>query len=164
MGIFKKMNFQFLIVLSLACASSAQYYYTRPLSGYGSYQTGAPMVAGPRLDSKLTEKTMMTMEEHKMKNTLNTKPRFESSLAGQKLEASMNAAQKLEGSMKVSQKVATTTERVLTTEENPCTAEVLRSTEIQAFKDPLSASSYIVCTDIDVFVRMPCATGTVFNT
>jgi len=167
------MNFQFLIVLSLACASSAQYYYTRPLSGYGSYQTGAPMVAGPRLDSKLTEKTMMTMEEHKMKNTLNTKPRFESSLAGQKLEASMNAAQKLEGSMnagqkleasmKVSQKVATTTERVLTTEENPCTAEVLRSTEIQAFKDPLSASSYIVCTDIDVFVRMPCATGTVFN-
>jgi hypothetical protein len=47
--------------------------------------------------------------------------------------------------------------------ENPCTEEVLRSPEIQAFRDPLNRSSYVVCTEIDIFVRMPCATGTFFD-
>jgi hypothetical protein len=46
---------------------------------------------------------------------------------------------------------------------NPCTEEVLRSSEIQAFADPLNRASYVVCTEIDVFVRMPCATGTFFD-
>jgi hypothetical protein len=52
----------------------------------------------------------------------------------------------------------------LTTEENPCTAAVLRSPEVQAFADPLDVKSYIICTDIDVFERMPCAPGTFFDT
>merc|ERR1712127_574780 len=46
---------------------------------------------------------------------------------------------------------------------NPCTEKVLRSAEIQAFADPLNRASYVVCTEIDVFVRMPCATGTFFD-
>ncbi len=40
---------------------------------------------------------------------------------------------------------------------------MLRAPEIQAFQDPLDRRSYIVCTEIDVFVRMPCATGTFFD-
>jgi len=39
----------------------------------------------------------------------------------------------------------------------------LRSPEIQAFVDPLDRRSYIVCTEVDVFVRMPCAEGTFFD-
>ncbi len=54
-------------------------------------------------------------------------------------------------------------QRELTTQENPCTAEVLRMTEVQAFKDPLNRNSYIICTDVDVFERMPCAPGTFFD-
>ena len=46
---------------------------------------------------------------------------------------------------------------------NPCTEEVLRMPEIQAFADPMDRSQYVVCTEVGVFVRMPCATGTVFN-
>ena len=55
-------------------------------------------------------------------------------------------------------------DRQLTRDENPCSEEVLRSPEIQAFRDPLDRNSYIVCTELDVFVRMPCATGTFFDT
>lgn len=54
-------------------------------------------------------------------------------------------------------------ERKLTTEENPCTEEVLRAPEVQAFRDPLDSRTYIVCTDVFEFERMPCSTGTFFD-
>ena len=35
--------------------------------------------------------------------------------------------------------------------------------EVQAFKDPTDIRFYVVCTDIDVYERMPCAPGTFFE-
>jgi len=46
---------------------------------------------------------------------------------------------------------------------NPCTEENLRSIDISQFKNPWSESSYIICTDINVYHTMPCSIGTVFN-
>ena len=50
-----------------------------------------------------------------------------------------------------------------TTVQSPCTVEVMRATEIQLFTNPQDPASYLICTDVDVFLSMPCAPGTVFN-
>jgi hypothetical protein len=47
---------------------------------------------------------------------------------------------------------------------NPCTEEVMRSSDIKLFPNPSDSASYLICTDVDVFISMPCSPGTVFNT
>jgi hypothetical protein len=47
---------------------------------------------------------------------------------------------------------------------NPCTEEAMRAMEIQLFDNPMDEATYIICTDVGVFVTMPCSPGTVFNT
>ena len=46
---------------------------------------------------------------------------------------------------------------------NPCTEEVMRAAEILLFANPSDQSSYLICTDVDVFVSMPCSPGTIFD-
>ncbi len=46
---------------------------------------------------------------------------------------------------------------------NPCSAEVLRMNDIMLFRDPSDRTSYLICTDINVFHSMPCPEGTVFR-
>jgi len=135
------MKFQALILISLAYAASAysynyQSYYSRPLQakGYGGYSQ-PPMATPPP-----TTTTTTTTPAYKS---------YESSSSYESYGQQMP--------------MASAPERRLSREENPCSEEVLRSPEIQAFRDPLDRASYIVCTEIDVFVRMPCASGTHFD-
>jgi len=46
---------------------------------------------------------------------------------------------------------------------SPCTEEVMRAPEIQLFSNPTDKSSYLVCTDVDISISMPCSPGTIFN-
>ena len=46
---------------------------------------------------------------------------------------------------------------------NPCTEEVMRAGEISLFANPSDQSSYLICTDVDVFISMPCSPGTIFE-
>lgn len=54
-------------------------------------------------------------------------------------------------------------QKVSTSISNPCTAEVLRMSDIMLFKDPSDKRSYLICTAIDMFHSMPCPEGTEFN-
>jgi len=46
---------------------------------------------------------------------------------------------------------------------NPCTEEVMRSSDIFLFANPSDSASYLICTDVDVFISMPCSPGTIFQ-
>jgi Notch-like protein len=39
----------------------------------------------------------------------------------------------------------------------------MRASEIQLFANPQDAQSYLICTDVEVFISMPCSPGTTFN-
>jgi len=46
---------------------------------------------------------------------------------------------------------------------NPCTEQVMRAMEIQLFAHPEDETKYIICTDIGIYVTMPCSPGTIFD-
>ena len=39
----------------------------------------------------------------------------------------------------------------------------MRAAEISLFPNPSDRSAYLVCTDVDVFISMPCPEGTMFD-
>jgi len=144
------MNFQFLIVLTLACASSAyQYnYYARPLSAtHGEKEI--PIVGMPEPSNELVPEPLSELALEPLPEITEEKKQEVLSEETEEIKERSSYMQRPMGRMLA--------------EENPCTEELLRSPEIQAFKDPLSRNSYIVCTGIFVFTRMTCATGTVFD-
>jgi len=46
---------------------------------------------------------------------------------------------------------------------NPCTEEVMRSSQATFFRDPSDRSSYLICEGVGRFHSMPCPSGTSFD-
>jgi hypothetical protein len=47
--------------------------------------------------------------------------------------------------------------------ENPCTAEVLRQTDVVQFNNPWDHNGYLICVDLGIYHAMTCSPGTFFS-
>jgi len=130
--------------------SSYGYQSNQVVSNYGSSQSNSKVV-----DNKKT--STLTDNNISVKTTDSTTDRNLNEEVDKILEMGVNRniGQVFEP------RIISNIQKVKTT--NPCSADVLRMSDIMLFKDPTDKTSYLICTDINVFHSMPCPEGTVFR-